>query len=213
MPASLRRNADCWCRELMAAVTAPNPDRSLINKCSSRYNKPDVRAALEEMYGGLCCYCEAGIGIVSFSHIEHRCPKSVHPERTFDWDNLHLACQVCNTSKGDKWNDDCQILDSVHDTISEHLTYKFAGEKRWSKSHRGTITIEYAALNRQKLRDARTKIAHEVLDTICSLNCDPGSPTAGLLRAELEEKTSGEYGSLINWLLTSYARDPGTPDP
>ena len=40
-----------------------------------------------------------------------------------------------------------------------------------------------------------------VLDTIHALRGVPESPARGLVRAELQEKTSGEYGSLVRWLL------------
>ena len=206
-PNSLHRNGTRWRRELLTALSSSDPNKELITRRVNRYKQDDIRTALEQMYGGLCCYCESRIPIVAFGHIEHRKPKKSQPEYTFDWDNLHLACPVCNQAKSDKWNDDYPILDSVQDTISEHLSYKVDGVKRWPESHRGTTTIEHAALNRQELRDARMVIAFRVLDIICALNQDPDSPTAGLVRAELEEKISGEYGSLINWLLASFMRD------
>ena len=201
-PTSLRRYAARWRRELLAALSSPNQDRRLINRRFNRYRKDDVRTALEEMYGGLCCYCESRIGIVAFSHIEHRRPKSSQPQYAFDWDNLHLACPRCNQAKGDKWDDGHPILDSVQDTISEHLSYKLEGGKRWPKTHRGTTTIEHAELNRQHLLDARTQIALRVLDVIHTLQDNPDSPAAGQVRAELHEKTSGEYGSLVSWLFS-----------
>ena len=199
-PLSLRRNAARWHRELMAALG--NNDRDRITKCRNRYKKNDVRAALEEMYRGFCCYCEARIGVVAFSHIEHRRPKAPQPKYTFEWDNLHLACPVCNHSKGDKWNEGHPILDSAEDTISEHLNYKYGGAKRWPKSHRGRTTIEHADLNRQPLVDTRAQLAAVALDAIHAINNNPNSPDAELVRSELHEKTSGEHGSLFNWLLT-----------
>ena len=211
-PRSLRRYAARWRRELLTALSSPNKDPRLITRCFNHYKQDDIRTALEEMYGGLCCYCEVRIGIVAFSHIEHRRPKSSQPKYTFDWDNLHLACPVCNQAKGDKWNDGHPILDSAQDTISEHLSYKLEGGKRWPESHRGTTTIEHATLNRQPLRDARTQIALHVLDIIYNLNHDPDSPATGQVRAELQEKTSGEYGSLISWLLASFTPKLSTPD-
>ena len=208
-PASLRHNADQWRRDLCAALTAQAPNRNRINRCINRYKSDDTRASLELMYRGLCCYCEAPIGIVSFGHIEHRRPKSLQPEYTFDWDNFHLACTLCNHAKADKWNDDAPILDCVQDTISEHLSYRLeGGGLRWPLSHRGTTTIDHAHLNRQKLLEVRTQIATHVLDTIRGLNVDPDSPYAGIVRQELETKFTGEYGSLVKWLVLAFLHEP-----
>ena len=146
-PASLRRNAPRWRLDLCAALTAQAPDPKRINTCVDRYKKDDIRASLEVMYGGLCCYCESVIGTVTFGHIEHRRPKKSQPQHTFAWDNMHLACPLCNHAKADKWNADAPILDSVHDTISEHLSYKLEGGMRWPQSHRGTTTIDHANLS------------------------------------------------------------------
>ena len=213
MPVSLRENADSWRRDLLDALSSPEPDPKWIKQCKNRYKKDDVCEALEEMYNGLCCYCEGRIGAVAFEEIEHRRPKSLYPEYTFEWDNLHLACPRCNRAKGKKWNDEHPILDSCHDNISEHLSYRLgeAGPKRWSESYQGTTTIEHTDLNRQKLIDARTECAFKVLHTIGSLNNDPHSPSAGLERADLEGQVSGAYGSLIQWLLSTYLRNPDAP--
>jgi HNH endonuclease len=34
--------------------------------------------------------------------VEHIFPKSLAPEKRFDWDNLTLACEICNQNKSDK---------------------------------------------------------------------------------------------------------------
>lgn len=103
-PETLCQNSTRWSQELLAALSLPEKDRNnnLIYKLFNRYNKEDIRTALKKMYGGLCCYCESKIGIVSFYNIEHRKPKKHYPEYTFEWDNLHLVCQMCNTYKSDK---------------------------------------------------------------------------------------------------------------
>jgi uncharacterized protein (TIGR02646 family) len=89
------------------------------------YRKDDVRKALREMYsdedGCYCCYCEAQIDEVAYDHIEHRMPKTTFPQHAFDWDNLHLACQICNMHKLERWDDEYPILDAVIDPIKDHL--------------------------------------------------------------------------------------------
>ena len=57
----------------------------------------DVKVLLVEMYSGgrRCCYCEDSLG----TDIEHIWPKSLYPDRTFDWMNYVLACSLCNKHK------------------------------------------------------------------------------------------------------------------
>ena len=70
-----------------------------------------------------------------------------------------------------------------------------------------TDSAEDPNLNRQKLLEARTQIAVRVLDAIHGHNSDPDSPHAGILRRELRAKFSGEYGSLIEWLVLGFLND------
>src|SRR5690348_3103453 len=111
-PASLQRNAEQWTRNLLAAQRRQNPDSKRLRTLVDRYKRPDVREALDKMYAGLCCYCEAEIGVVAFDHIEHRKPKARFPRNCFDWNNLHLGCPKCNQAKSDKWVARNPILDS-----------------------------------------------------------------------------------------------------
>lgn len=210
MPSSLRRNAAKWRRELLIALQATNPDRRMVDKLRNRYKSADVRENLNQMYGNLCCYCEAEIGVVAFEHIEHRKPQALFPQETFAWKNLHLACPKCNQAKGNKWNQAAEILDSVVDNpIRDHLNYELSdirGCVRWPISQRGRTTIDHADLNRRRLRDVRTKIALGVLNAIQHINRLPESPDVSELRLELSAKTSGPFGTSIGWLMDSYMR-------
>ena len=95
-PRSLRDYANSWKRELLNEIVSKG-DVSLVNdNFFNKYNQPDVKEALNNMYDGFCCYCEGKTGKVDFPHIEHRKPKKQFPENTFDWNNLHLSCEVCN---------------------------------------------------------------------------------------------------------------------
>lgn len=61
----------------------------------------DVKVLLVEMCSGgrRCCYCEDSLG----TDIEHIWPKSLYPDRTFDWMNYILVCSLCNKHKGAHW--------------------------------------------------------------------------------------------------------------
>lgn len=212
-PPSLRSNAAKWTRDLLAALRATRPDRARIDRLLKRYRCDDVRTALDTMYGNLCCYCEATIGVVAFEHIEHRMPKAIFPGRAFDWGNLHLGCPKCNQAKADKWNKKAPILDSTatdpQHRIEKHLRYRWNDALaclRLPVSKKGQTTIDHADLNREKLRDARTKVAHGVLHLIGTLNEAPKSPQVTVLRLELTEKIKGQFGSLVKWLVDTYLK-------
>ncbi len=61
----------------------------------------DYRAAkpdLIQQLGQHCSYCEAYSEPTGID-VEHIYPKSAHPRRKNDWDNLLLACTSCNSKK------------------------------------------------------------------------------------------------------------------
>jgi uncharacterized protein (TIGR02646 family) len=75
---------------------------------SSIYNSDAVREKLEDIQKNKCCYCETK-STRSNSDVEHFRPKAAYSSTfkggsnypgyfwlAYDWDNLFLACQVCN---------------------------------------------------------------------------------------------------------------------
>ena len=207
-PTSLKRYAAGWTKDLVAARRAKKPDPRRLKRLVDRYKSPDVRAALDKMYSGFCCYCEAEIGVVAFEHIEHRKPKTKFPRSCFAWRNLHLGCPKCNHAKGEKWVKRNPILDSVTDVpISQHLGYVLSdvlGVICSAKTTRGQTTIDHPQLNRDRLCEARGRVAFGVLDLIRKLNQAPNSPRVSQLKLELRKKTTGPFGSLVAWLRDTF---------
>ncbi len=209
-PKSLTENAARWTAELLREKRKKRPDPRRVRSLTDRYRKADVRDALDGMYGGLCCYCEAEIGVVAVGHIEHRKPKKKYPRECFTWPNLHLGCPNCNQAKGQEWVAKDPILDAVKDVpIGGHLSYRLIGGigvQRSARTKRGRTTIDLADLNRTKLSTARLLVAMQALDLIRELNEDPDSLQAPEIRRELSEKTKGMYGSLVQWLIDTFLR-------
>lgn len=212
-PRSLSANAKKWTKELLYAIKEEGlggaPVRPVLWK---RYDKPDVRKALKEMYGSRCCYCEQRVSQVAAQQIEHRKPKAKdqYPEHTYDWDNLHLACPKCNGAKSNRWDDEHPILDAVDDApIEDHLTYRWRDIylRRSANTGQGTTTIDHADLNRVELEHQRTVAAHHVLQTIATIKKarDEGRPVGDEMLAELRVSAArGEYQSMIRWALQNY---------
>jgi len=212
-PPSLRRNDKRWKRELLAAIQ--NGDgKKRINQLQNKYRQEDVKEALRRMYRDLCCYCEAKISHVAFDQIEHRKPKAKARFRrlTFDWDNLHLVCPICNQHKSDQWCDTYEILDAAKDRIEDHLTYKSleSGITRWphDNSKRGLTTICHTDLNRRKLKETRQQLFFRVLDTVQEINKerdrDPGSARAKMILEDLKHRYVEEFGTLTKWTTETF---------
>jgi hypothetical protein len=211
MPDSLVQNANKWRAQLLREIRACyRTGRTVSASFFDRYRQPDVRQALRKMYRGLCCYCEGRIGDVSFDHIEHHKPKIKFPQDTFNWDNLHLACEKCNTAKGNKWSETAPILDAVFDNpLADHLTYRESetGLRRWPMSDRGTTTVEHADLDRDGwdgLPGTRLRVYVETLRIIREMKKNPQAPEAQAVRRELEEKAKMEYGTVIAWAVKEW---------
>ena len=92
-PAVLQRKESAWLAELNRAVS-PTAREKITNK----YRHPEIKTALDTMFHGKCAYCESKIRHVSDPHIEHYRPKRTFPRLTFAWDNLLLACGICNST-------------------------------------------------------------------------------------------------------------------
>jgi uncharacterized protein (TIGR02646 family) len=132
-PLILQKNKKKWTEELIKKIAdCKKTGKKVPTNLYNRYKHKDILESLHKMYkkGGfcLCCYCETIIDVVDYEQIEHRMPKKntldKYPEKTFSWDNLHLACTKCNLHKSNKYNESAPILDAVNDEIENHLGYR-----------------------------------------------------------------------------------------
>jgi len=205
-PDSLRRNAANWKRELVKQVGRFRGDSSRVPESFFKhYKKDDVLQTLKSMYNSCCCYCEGFISDVSFDRIEHLKPKRKFPRYTFDWNNLHLICEKCNIFKSDQYDAKNPILDPVIDKpISQHLTYHFYMVKPLSR--RGKTTVSHPRLNRPELKTARGKIFWETLRIIEAINVNPDDPANDEFINDLDEKSDGEYGSLMAYVKQTFLK-------
>ena len=70
-------------------------EKGKINKTFTQYQ--DAKGDLINRLGEYCSYCERKLP--ASLAVEHVQPKSLHPERSLEWDNFLLACVNCNSSK------------------------------------------------------------------------------------------------------------------
>ncbi len=67
------------------------------------YKGDDVCEQLFSDHDGKCYLCEARVGC--YYEIDHLQSRKHFPERTYDWQNLFLACGSCNNKKKDNFDD------------------------------------------------------------------------------------------------------------
>ena len=87
----------------------------------SRYRNPAIKATLLAETNGKCAYCESKIEHVTYGDVEHISPKSLDMESIFSWDNLTLACDVCNTNKGNNFPLGDGLIDPYKKLPSSHF--------------------------------------------------------------------------------------------
>lgn len=117
----------------------------------------DIMTALIAETYGKCAYCEAVIGDVSYAHVEHITPKSIAPHRVVDWLNLTLACQVCNTMKGDYYDEDAPLVNPYVDDPRDDLRFLGPLISAALGSAKGERTIRRVGLMREALFLERLK--------------------------------------------------------
>lgn len=98
-PQILVDNAEAWTGELLAIVDEGG-GAEYRRYQRRRYNHADIKTALREETHAKCAYCESKFDHVTYGDIEHITPRDQDPELTFEWENLTIACDVCNTRKG-----------------------------------------------------------------------------------------------------------------
>ena len=118
----------------------------------------EIRKTLRKMASGLtrCMYCEDSEGTA----IEHFWPKSVYPERAFDWPNHLIACTRCNSNfKRDQFPLDGAgsplLVNPSEEEPLDHLSFSPSTGRFEPKSSKGVPSISVFGLNRTTLTKGR----------------------------------------------------------
>lgn len=119
----------------------------------------EIRELLIEESQNRCVYCEEKLGVTSKGQTSNYYPKSLYPKVAFDWGNLFLSCQFCNSSKGPfdpELDGERVILHPVLDNIEEELIENEFG-MLIGKTKKAQNTIDLLNLNREPLVSQRLK--------------------------------------------------------
>lgn len=124
-PQILLEKGDQWRDDLLTALAAGEKPTEAMK---GRYRHKQIKDALVAETGGKCAYCESKVRHIAHGDIEHVIPKSKVPAKAYDWENLTLACDVCNENKGDKYSGDPALsqdalIDPYIDDPHEHFLF------------------------------------------------------------------------------------------
>lgn len=159
-PGILARKEWIWLTALQEAGT-----EKAKKKAAGRYRHSEIKGALNAMFDKKCAYCESKIAHVSYPHIEHYRPQSKYPDLTFVWDNLLLACGICNSTqfKGDKFpeaNEGGPYVNPCLDNPNDHFEFIYDTRAKltsvYGTTQRGKTTEQDLGLNRADLRSHRS---------------------------------------------------------
>lgn len=213
-PAILSKKGDQWTRAVLSRIAAgETPTRTE----KSRYNHPEIKDALIAETHGKCAYCESTFRHVTYGDIEHVVPKSSEPSRWFDWANLTIACDVCNTNKGKARVDEQNFIDA-YDVDPEQFFWHIGSMVQARPGcDNALLTERMLELNRVDLLERRgERIAHlmRMLDVV--ERCE-SQDVKDLLWQEFasEARAYNEYAALSRSIL-ALAKEklsPGHSDP
>lgn len=203
-PKMLEKNADKWTHNLLSATTKKDRD-----KAQRKYGHGQVKQALIEMFSGKCAYCESKITHVDYAHIEHFKPKDRFKQLCFEWSNMLLACGVCNGAehKSNKFPEEAEggpLVNPCEDDPDEHFVFSYDLNTRLAtvieKTVRGKITNYLLGLNRNDLRDYRSRYVNKLFIIQKLAETDPEA--ADLFReAQLD---STEYSAFARALANQH---------
>ena len=203
-PQVLAANAAIWTRAIVNKLAA---GEQLTSAEKSRYNHPHVKAALLAETHGKCAYCESKIRHVSYGDIEHVVPKSDDPNKWFDWNNLTLACDVCNTKKSNKNVSEDLFIDPYSLDPEEYFWFFGSMMKPKPGNEAAELTEIYLELNRMELVERRTERLNYLLKMLDNVEKTKSELLKNVLWHDFcrESEPDKEYAALSRYLI-SFAR-------
>lgn len=187
-PAVLHQNAAQWTAEYLRYIDG---DGDVPKAAGTRYRHVEIKAVIKNETNEKCGYCESKIGATWPGDVEHLRPKSKFPELVLQWENLTLACGICNTNKGNTYADDVPLLNPYDTNIEERVT--FAGSLAINRigDMASWFWIGKLELNRGKLLARRTERLLEIQEKLNHF----ASVRDGLIKEAMRDKLSEEFQS------------------
>ncbi|URV26499.1 HNH endonuclease [Burkholderia gladioli] len=158
-PKILVDNAAVWTQTLLGKI-ASGVEPTQAEK--TRYRNREIKAVLEKETAGKCAYCESKLKHIHHGDVEHIYPKSLDPSRQFQWDNLTLACEICNQNKSNRDPNLENIIDPYVGQPEEHIC--FYGPMAFALgTAEGVSSIHLLDLNRTALVEMRGETIKRIM--------------------------------------------------
>lgn len=200
-PEALSRLESCSRR----AREAADAGEELPDAVSNCYRHPDVKASILNETAEKCAYCESKFAHVHWGDVEHIKPKNRFPGQFLDYDNLTLACAICNNKKSDYYREDAPILHPYVDTPEDHLVG--LGPLLWHRngSPVGQRSIDLLKLNREGLRERRLECIERLSALVDRYLREPVGPIKSTLGAQIrhEAADAAEFALVVRSFLHS----------
>lgn len=193
-PNILELYAADWTRILLEKITSGSKPT---DSEKSKYRHPEIKSILIKETNGKCAYCESKLLHITYGDIEHITPKSTKADVTFEWNNLTLACDVCNTNKSDKFSHGIGFVDPYLHEPTNH--FNFVGGLVLAKigDDNARLTEESLKLNRAELVERRNQRIRYLREQVEVINRAP-EHLKDVLRASLQEELDDdkEYAAI-----------------
>ncbi len=154
-PKILETNFKKWTDNILAKL-ARNEALSKTDK--GHYGHREIKNSLISETNGKCAYCESKLRHITYGDVEHITPKIDSPELWFSWENLTLACDVCNTNKSNKKN----LIDPYTEDPDDHIIFLGAAIFHVPGNERAELSIRTLDLNREELLGRRKEKIEEL---------------------------------------------------
>ena len=192
-PAVLSRKGEEWTTAVMSKIAVGlEPTRTE----RGRYSHPEIKSALLAETHYKCAYCESKVRHVTYGDIEHVVPKLSDPSQWFRWSNLTIACDVCNTNKGQV--DDQSFIDPYGVDPEDHFWH--IGSTMYSRPgcDAAALTERLLGLNRAELIERRSERITQLMKMLEVVERCEDRELRHLLWEEftLEAKADREYAAL-----------------
>jgi uncharacterized protein (TIGR02646 family) len=203
-PQVLADNKTSWRDTLLGFIARKE---KIPHSVSSKYNHPDVKDALRSECNSKCMYCESLVEHISDLHIEHIRPKAPnkYPNLTFEFENLGLACGVCNRNKSDDFDESNTFINPYLEDPASHFhvcgpfIFANAGNKRAKITE---LTIE---LNRADLFEQRSERIKTLRKLIDEYDTETNMALKNAIKKEILKEVSS--GKIYSFCTTAYVKN------
>lgn len=201
-PNVLVQNEQSWTTEYVNCIKNGETPSDTVKY---RYKHRDIKKELEKETHGKCAYCESKITHTEYGDIEHILPKNknARPDLYVNWNNLTLACTLCNRDgKRDYYDPKAPLVNPYIDDPDD--CFIFVGNIIHYKNAQGKRTIEIIKLNRAALAAQRKEILDGIQKLFDIWNNTSDIETKNALRTTLKNYCSPdkEYSAFARHFLS-----------